>query len=175
MRLVDFLIHLLDAHAQTLQRLAALFGEEVLLEMLETAGESPSTEGEETPALPRLESPWLDPPSFDASYSPYAELEAAVHDMKLPAVFEFHLWAYPPYRAYIESPLDLNSKIRGPGGDVGTVLVDEAVAQAEAWIKKLPIPPEHGLQAERAAHIPWLRFRAEVLKRIGRRPLGPVY
>jgi hypothetical protein len=168
MRLVDFLIHLLEAHAHTLQRLAAMFGEEILVEMLEQAGDEPPPPSRPIPPA----SDWLDPA---ASSSAYSELEAAVHDLRLPPMLEFHLWAYPHYRAFIEAPLELSSRIRGPGGDTGLALVDEAVAQAQAWVKRLPIPPELGAQAERAAQIPWLRFRTDVLKRIGKRPLGPAY
>ncbi|HLE01393.1 MAG TPA: hypothetical protein VJB59_14110, partial [Bdellovibrionota bacterium] len=88
---------------------------------------------------------------------------------------EFHLWAYPHYRAFVESPIDLNSRIPGPGTDTASVLVEEAVAQAKRCVKQLPIPPELWLQTERAAEIPWLRFRTTVLKRVGRRPMGTVY
>lgn len=172
MRLVEFLISLMTAHAQTLQRLAALFGEEEMLEMLETAGESEEIiETFEPKALSLLrEAPLGTGPS-----SPYAELEGAIHDLGLSEVQEFHLWAYPLYRAYIESELDLNTQIKGASPDCGPTMVDEAIAQAEAWVRKLPIPPSLAQQAERAAQVPWLRFRTDVLKRIGRRPLGPVY
>ena len=64
---------------------------------------------------------------------------------------------------------------QAPAGTSACWLVDEAVEQAEAWVKNLPIAPEFALQAQRAAHVPWLRFRTQVLKRIGKRPMGPVY
>ncbi len=170
-RLVDFLVFMLEAHAQTLQRLAALFGEERLLEILENAGEHPDAMA--TP--PNVKAIWFEAPAPNSPSTAYAVLEGAVSEMRLPEFLEFHLWAYPHYRAFIESPLELGSKIQGPGGEAGVALVDEAVAQAQEWIRRLVIPPELGPQAERAAHVPWLRFRAEVLKRIGRRPMGPVY
>ncbi|MBC7693792.1 MAG: hypothetical protein H7222_18645 [Methylotenera sp.] len=175
MRLVDFLILLLEAHAQTLQRLAALFGEERLLELLEDATELPDF-GESVQFKPsEIQAKWLEPSVSEINALAYAELEGAVLDFNLPAILEFHLWAYPHYRAFIESPLDLSSRIRGPGGDAGSVLVGEALAHAEAWIQALHIPPAISQQAERAAQIPWLRFRTSVLKRIGKRPLGPAY
>ncbi|MGZ3688923.1 MAG: hypothetical protein ACXVBW_11515, partial [Bdellovibrionota bacterium] len=123
----------------------------------------------------KFKTEWFDASQSTGYTSAYAQLESAVHEFKLPAVLEFHLWAYPHYRAFIESPLDLNSRILGPGNDAGLALVDEAVAQAEAWVKKLPLPPEASAHASRAAHVPWLRFRTTVLKRIGKRPMGPVY
>jgi hypothetical protein len=57
----------------------------------------------------------------------------------------------------------------------GTVLVDEAIADAKNWIQQFPLPPAFAAQAERAAEIPWVKFRAHALKKIGKRPLGPVY
>jgi hypothetical protein len=178
-RLVEFLIALLEAHGETLKRLAALFGEENLMELLEMAGDEDQPRKEPVQSLPPLklvDPAFFDAPSpFSATDSTYAELEGAVRELNLPAVLEFHLWAYPHYRAFIESPIDLNSRIPGPGGDAGIALVDEAVAQAEAWVKSLPMSSLVRDQASRAAHVPWLKFRAHVLKRIGKRPLGPVY
>jgi hypothetical protein len=171
MRLVEFLTFLLEAHAHTLHRLAALFGEEILVHMLEESGDRIA----EDMALPKFKAEWFEEARSDGFSSPYAELEGAVRDLKLPAMLEFHLWAYPFYRAFIESGLELDARVPGPGGDVGMALVDEAVDQAEAWVKQLPIAPEFALQAQRAAHMPWLRFRTHVLKRIGKRPMGPVY
>jgi hypothetical protein len=174
MRLVEYLTHLLEAHAQTLQRLAALFGEATLIEILETSGEA--QENAPTPPVKLFEPnpAWFEN-ALPGGYSPYLEIEGAVHDFNLPAMLGFHLWAYPHYRSFVESPLDLNSRIQGPGGEAGVALVDEAVLQAQAWVRALHIPPALGLQAERAAHMPWLRFRTNVLKRIGKRPIGPVY
>lgn len=180
MRLVEFLVQILEAHAETLKRLAALFGEENLIQLLEMAGDEDEGGGKNDEALPRRHQPahlsvFEAPSPFSSSNAPYAELEGAVREMNLPSVLEFHLWAYPHYRAFIESDVDLNARIPGPGGEAGAVLVDEAVAQAEAWVRSLPMNPAVLDQASRAAHVPWLKFRSSVLKRIGRRPLGPVY
>lgn len=167
MKLVEFLIYLLEAQAQTLSRLAALFGEELFLHMLEESGDLP------TPKL-QISTQW-----FESAESPqasaYALLESSVHEFKLPAVLEFHLWAYPPYRSWIESDLHLNAKILGPGGDAGVALVEESISQANLWFRRLPIAEEFRMQAQSAAQVPWIKFRTSVLKRIGRRPLGPVY
>ncbi len=168
MKLVEFLIHLLEAHAHTLQRLAALMTEESLLELLENAGD-------DEVASPVLKAR----PQFARGGHPtgvasaYAEIESAVRGFELPAFLLFHLWAYPHYRALIESATDLEALI--PMGDsMGTELVDEAVGEAKLWTRKLSLPPELGARAEKAAEIPWLKFRATLLKRIGKRPLGAV-
>jgi hypothetical protein len=179
MRLVEFLIQLLEAQAETLKRLAALLGEENLVLLLEMAGDEESGKENGEPATApqhEIPIPLFGPPQPPfASRDPYTELEGAVREMDLPATLNFHLWAYPPYRAFIESPLDLNSRLPGPGGEAGAALVEEAMAQAEAWVRRLPISPLVYEQASRAAHVPWIKFRAAVLKRVGRRPLGPVY
>lgn len=171
MRLVDLLILLLEAHAQTLHRLAALLGEEILVQMLEESSDAIAARM----AAPKFRADWFEIAQGSDRDSPYAELEGAVAEHKLPATLEPYLWAYPHYRTFIESGLELDCRIPGPGGDTGILLVDEAVDQAEAWLGLLPIPPELALQAQRAAHMPWLRFRTQALKRIGKRPMGPVY
>ena len=71
MRLVEFLIFLLEAHAHTLHRLAALFGEEMLLHMLEESGDKIA----ELTAPPRFRTEWFEPPQNSGFSSPYAELE----------------------------------------------------------------------------------------------------
>ncbi|MGK5081732.1 hypothetical protein WDW37_00380 [Bdellovibrionota bacterium FG-1] len=170
MRLVEFLILMLQAHAHTLQRLAALFGEEILLHMLEESGEELA---KKLPP-PRFQLVWFEAPKNTGFSSPYAELEGAVHDFTLPAMLEFHLWAYPHYRSLIESTLDLNARIPGPHSDTCLCLIEEALEQANAWIRALPIATEFQLQAQSAAQIPWLRFRTQTLKQMGRRPFGAV-
>ncbi len=172
MRIADFLIYLLEAHAQTLHRLAALFGDDLLLHMLEQVGEK--MENEPAPEY-RFQVDWFQKVSVPGYSSPYLEIESAVRDFKLPSVLEFHLWTYPLYRAYVESSLSLDDLIPGPGADVGSWMVDESVQDAQHWMKRLPITSEFSKQAESAAHAPWLKFRTQVLKRIGKRPLGPVY
>jgi hypothetical protein len=168
-QLFEFLIDILRTHAQTLQRLAAFFGEEELLHMLEAAGDEP----DENSCSIQADIQWFEAPSSKpAKAVGYSELQVAVSDLKLPAVFEFHLWAYPYYRCWIESALDLHLKIRGSDHSAGEILVDEAVNSAKLWVKKLPIRPELSPAAERAALVPWLRFRAEVLKKIGKRPIA---
>jgi len=177
MRLVEFLIFLLEAHAETLKRLSALLGEEHLMEILEAAGdaESDMSGPAGAPAVSEKVIALFESPGAAFGGSAYQELEGAVQELNLPEVLQFHLWAYPHYRAFIESPLELDSRIPGPGAEAGAALVEEAVQQAQAWIRGLHLPPQISQQVERAAYVPWLRFRTEVLKRIGRRPLGPVY
>ena len=182
MRLVEFLMLLLEAHGESLLRLAAFFGEDELFEILENYGDrySELTEGvPEKKARALIQKLELLPPIRSEAGLAYQALEGTVQNLNLPPPLEFHLWAYPFYRAFVESELDLDSRIAASGpfhaADTGTILVEEAVAQAEAWIHHMPLPPQVSKPAERAAYVPWLRFRTNALKRIGKRPIGPVY
>jgi hypothetical protein len=166
MRLVDFLIYLLEAQAETLKRLAAFFGEERFLEMLENSGDEIKI-----PTLDKNLIPFESPSNALTSGSTYRELEGAVREFKLPEFLEFHLWAYPYYRAFIESEMDLSSRL---ASNASAHLIDEALAQAKEWIKQLPIPPAISFQAEAAAQLPWIRFRTQVLKKVGIRPMGAI-
>jgi len=168
MYLYEFLIHLLDAQAKTLQRLAALFGEDILMQMLEAAGEKADEEGREYPGI---DPNWFKSPAASNTEGAYSELEDSVRSFKLPAVLEFHLWAYPGYRGFIESSLELGQRINPASGEV---LVDETVRFAMSWVRTLPIPGEFMKRAESAAQVPWVRYRTEVLKKIGKRPLGAI-
>lgn len=176
MRLVDFLVLLLQAHADTLRRLAAFFGEEEFIEMLEDSGETIES------ALPPTKYAgeagasviWIDSSSPHSNANAYAELEGTVQELGLPEPLAFHLWAYPHYRTFIQSSLDLNSRMAPGGGSAGAALIDEACQQAEAWAKALPITAAVQAAALKAAQLPWIRFRTEALKKMGRRPLGAV-
>jgi hypothetical protein len=183
MRLAEFLCEVLSTHGQVLVRLAALLGEEELLELLEKAEELYPSGDENAESFSRWES-WLKErlmasPGESAS-SAMAQIQSAVASLNLPEVLEFYVWAYPTYRAYVESSLGLSLRIprQSPTGGVsesGVQLTEDAVSRAKQWFRRLPLPSHIGSTAERAAEIPWLRFRTEVLKRVGRRPLGPVY
>jgi hypothetical protein len=175
MRLVDFLVLLLEAHAETLKRLAALFGEDRFLEMLENTG----ADLDDEPAIPEIDSkdiPFSPTGSSGSSNmrSPYVALEGAVRDFDLPAVLEFHLWAYPFYRSIIESDLDLSSALTPDSVKNATSLVDRAIQEAKTWVHKLPIPPVMSAQAEAAAQVPWIRFRTTAFRKMGLRPMGAV-
>jgi hypothetical protein len=165
-RLVDFLILLLEAHSQTLQRLAALFGEEIVLEMLESAADD---EDAPEPEGPRIQKAWFTK-GRESGGSAYGELEGAVRDFKLSPVLQFHLWAYPVYRAFIESELELSARIENP-----QPAIDAVMAGAKVWLDRLPIASDAlRAHAEKAAEVPWIRFRSAVLKGTGQRPIGVV-
>jgi len=180
MRLVDFLVLLLGAQAETLKRLAAFFGEENLVDMLEDAGESFDDRKLAGLAPAKFATTsvasvtWIAASTPHTNASAYAELEGTVRELGLPEILEFHLWAYPHYRAFIESAIDLDSRLPAGGGESGAALIEEACAAADAWVKTLPIPPAVAAAAYKAAGVPWLRFRTEALKKMGRRPLGAV-
>lgn len=177
MRLVDFLINLLNAHADTLKQLREILTEEGLIEILENALvntqeiENPSLEPKPTNLI------WFTRPNSPSSFSPstaYTELENAVRTLNLPPILEFYLWSYPHYRAFIESPLDLNSQIQGNDSHAAIALVNEAMDQAKSWIRKLHLHPEVSKSAEIASQAAWTRFRTRVMKRVGLRPFETI-
>jgi hypothetical protein len=144
-------------------RLAALCGEEILLEMLEAAPEIPREAGV------RVQAAWFSGGRTPGP-SPYAELEGAVRELKLSPVLTFHLWAYPTYRRFIESKHELSSRLSNP-----QAAIDASLEAARQWLGNLPIVAgELRAQAERAAEVPWIRFRTTVLKDVGQRPIGVV-
>ena len=164
----EFLIHILKTHANTLHRLAAFFGEAELVELLESCDET----SDNSYPLFEIKREWLPEAAEPDNPSAYLELEGAVHDMHLSPVLEFHLWAYPLYRIIIESSVSLKSKIPDQGSfQMLELLVEEAILQAQAWTKKLPIRPDRALQTNNIAQVPWIRFRTMILGKIGRRPI----
>ncbi len=175
MRLVDFLILILQTHAQVLSDLSEVFGEDILMEMLEDTGEkfdevlTPSRFAQKTHADSVI---WLDSPHPHSNADAYGELEDAVQDLKMPKVLEFYLWAYPHYRAFIESALDLNSRVKSVGdGPTAEALIDEAVQNGHDWIRTFDIKTPHIRElAYKISAAPWLKFRAEALKKLGKKP-----
>ncbi len=172
MRVVDFLSFILKSHGQTLQELAAFLQEDVLFEVLEQAGEldRPPSLAEVTQylSLHTTLTPLREAhPSYE---SPYVLLENTVREIHLSPVLEFHLWAYPHYRAFVESSVDLSASV--VQDSKGPILVGEAVERAQEWVKTLPLPPESGKLAEAISRKIWLRFRTEALKKMGLRPIS---
>lgn len=184
MKFSDFLILLLQAQAQALLRLAALFGEDALIEMLEISGER-EREGEfrADPAwvrapkkAPAHKTPADSKEKGEPPRSPYRVLEGAVRELGLPSVLEFHLWAYPFYRSLIEADLSLDAELAGPtAAEPSRIpIIEAAIAQSEKWVHGLPIPPALSGRAEQAVRTPWMRFRTEAFRRMGHRPIGVV-
>ena len=97
MKLVDFLVYLLQTHAKTLKRLSALFGEELFFEILEQSAENSQSQ----PFLFTLNADGFDPPKNKIHRHAYMEIEGVVRELKLPEVLEFHLWSYPFYRCHL--------------------------------------------------------------------------
>lgn len=161
-QLIDLLISLLKAQAQTLGRLAALVEEDVLVEWLEQVGDL------NPPLLPKIKPEWGE--IGMSRGNAYAELESTVREFNLPALLEFYLWAYPHYRYFIEDSIDLNAQLKSSPQE----LADDCIAFAHAWLRRLPIPPQMFMQAEAAIQNPWIKFRAEILEKSGTKRLGAV-
>jgi hypothetical protein len=173
MTVAELLTQLLITHAHVLQRLAAYFGEEELFELLEKASEIREEQQGKNPKSPfKFQKDWFIPaPLKIARTSPYAELDGTVREMNLPAVLEFHLWAYPFYREWIESSVDLRATIN-PTSQGGSLTVQEALAQAKSWLSSLPVHPIHAERVITLGMTPWIRFQSEIMKKLGARPLN---
>jgi hypothetical protein len=168
--LVDICREVLLAHAQTLQRLAALLGEERLLEFLEQQPQPEETEGTD------LGVTWNEcfrernfAPNAGPAENAYQSLEGTVKEAGIAAFLEFYLWAYPPYRTLIESPMTLHAALIP--GEMAIQLVEGLVKAADLWLRSLALPPRIAPRAEQAAQVPWIRFRSAFLAKIGERPL----
>lgn len=183
MRWVDFLILLLEAYSETLCILSSHLGEEKLVQILENYEEHfhEVTKGSFTERAQNLLKTLRlleDPPEEDPGVA-YQALEITIRDLQIPLALEVHLLSYPFYRIFIESRFELHSRLPASisyqQSDQGLLLVNEVINQAEAWIKNMPIPFTLHQQMESTIRVPWLRFRTLTLKRIGQRPVGPVY
>ncbi|MFZ9594789.1 MAG: hypothetical protein ACO3A2_01790 [Bdellovibrionia bacterium] len=162
----ELIIRLLQAQGQTLSRLAAFFGEDNLVAILEAAGESQIPN-------PTLFTKIKESASTDSPFwkpgSPFLEIETAVHELQLSAVLEFHLWSYPYYRYLIESSIELKAQVP----ELET-FVEQALEAARTWVAHLPIEAEMITHFQRTAQVPWLRFRTECLSQLGKRPIEAV-
>ncbi len=173
-RLVDFLIGVLRTHADSLNRLAALFGEDLLFDMLENAPEDqPSAQTlAEWEKLFALFGPIPTSGPIGDPDAAYRRLESEVRDQRMAEFLEFHVWAFPFYRAFAESALDLRAPVLN--AEAAARLTDAAVGAAREWRANLPIAEEFRARAESAASLPWIRYRTELMDRFGTRRLGPV-
>ncbi len=156
---IDFLIHILHTHAQSLKQLSALLGEAKLVELLENLNHTPDEK--HLISLSELS---------DQSIF-YTQLEENVQQFYLSSSLESHLWAYPFYRSIIESGLNLNTSIETFYPKRSEELVDSVLSQAQSWIHRIPFPSHLQVQAEQVAWTPWLRWRAQTLQKLGRRSI----
>lgn len=180
MRLAEFLVYTLRSHAETLTRLAALLGEDQLITLLEAMPDP----GPTRKLTPEIQSLFLDPaqnqvhPDVPGKLvppsSPYQEIEGAVQEVRLPVVLEFYVWAYPFYRMFIESPMDLNSLLADADDERTLALVDQAIQAAREWTKLLPLPPQLAIRADQVVKTPWIKFRTDVLRALGKRPMRAI-
>ena len=165
MKVVDFLCGLLEAHAETLKYLAGVLGEEGLIEALEEMDDAPplSFEAVDVSPIPSAVRENL-----------YLRLENAVSDSGLPKVLQFYLWAYPPYRHWIEGLGNLDSTLTQ---EDAARAVEASVAEALRWRSSLlsRLPQTRFPQTDQMVSVmgsPWLRLRTRVLQSVGMRHVG---
>ena len=170
MWLAEFLIAVLEAQGRALQQLSENFGEEVLVEILERAGERDPEIDSVPLTLPNAK--WLaqsasggDP---DTIAEIYRDLQMAVHKLKIHTRLEFHLWALPYYRLFIESSAWLDATPGGPEAqNAWKPLIEQAFEAGSNWPRTLGLSEPFLADSLRAVQSSWLRFRAEMLKKAG--------
>ncbi len=174
MTLEQYIITLLETQAKTLTRLAALLGSPAFLVILEESGDlQPVFSLEEA----KVDLKWF-------SFKPkvvsqgFSAIPGAIQVLHLPPTLEFHLWCYPFYRALIESPLPLKATLSTTPHHQQR-LVDLTVQAAQTWANNLlaPLHPNATMpltareQVMQVAFAPWLRFRTQMLKKMGHPPI----
>lgn len=168
MRLTDFLICLLQFHSRVLRSLQDLLGEEALLAVLErSAEEGPSISYSTLKRLAPSDGARKIQALRSSPVSPYEELESAVSSSDLHHALQFHLWAYPSYRALIESSLGLDEALPGSAEP----WVQESLAHSETWYATLPLPGEIRVQADPPIEAARTWLQMEVRKRCGEKGL----
>lgn len=175
MSLSSLLILLLEAHGEGLKRLAAFFGEEAFMEIVETA-EDDATSAAEPASHARLsaiarQSERVERIQTLETDQGYREIQASVRELGLPEFLEFYLWAFPPYRALVENAVELGAHLPSENKELSRELVEGVIQGANFWLRSLPIPAASAAAAERAYQVPWLRFRGAALKGMGLSPL----
>lgn len=170
MKLADLLAQILESHGEGLKRLAAYFGEEAFMELIESGTpEEPAHQAKltaiakKTQGVERIQTLEMD--------QGYREIQSRVRDLGLPEFLEFYLWAFPPYRALIENSVELGASLPRENQALSRELVDGVIHGAEFWIRSLPIPTASFAAAERAYQVPWIRFRDVALRKLGISPL----
>lgn len=182
LKLGEILALALESHGEVLKVLYTLFGEEVLIEVLERTDEVASERSTETTLPPHLRKCFMEdrrvsdqlngPPDWSAL------LEKRVVAIGLPAVLGFYIWAYPPYRMWIESDLDLNLILNQVDAHDAlpdssqTLVADDWVNRADSWLSAIGLPEKIHQQVHRAAHPIWIRFRSRLLSHIGARRMS---
>ncbi len=172
MRLVEYLVEVLTTQAQVLIEMRDLFGETVLLHALENRGEPPN---ESLSPDANIFKPPLTAEALDDS--PYTLLQSAVRGAHLPAALEFHLWAYPHYRAWIESQAALHWRTRPsltPPEESESLLILPALQTARSWVASFGFTPEIETKIARRVEQHWIRFRSKILQKLGRASIRPL-
>jgi len=185
MRFVEFLIRMLSAHAETLQALSMLLGEDVLVGLLENFPDSDDIKDifkepspEQIAVFENLANPPPPPHKPErrlaSPRSPYQELDWSVQELHLPALLSFYIWTYPPYRRWVESKIDLGACVTSKDSPELLGIIEQAAEDARHWTRQMPIPPQMAARVDAVVKKAWLKFRADMLKTVGQRPMQPV-
>ncbi len=171
LRIVDLLTALLTAHAETLVRLSALLGEEELLGLLDEFEDPVPEDGLKVSLEWNEGSVEVLPRGETLPHSPYALLEGTVRELGLPAFLEFYLWAFPPYRFFVEGSTPLDARFTEAGAASLDRLTRALMEDGLQWVRNLRVPSSVSRELEQSQKSPWLKFRSSVMDRAGARRL----
>jgi hypothetical protein len=166
----NYLEMLLKAQGESLARLAAFFGEEKLLEMLEDRDEERDGEIFSKTILNKIHKSAEHFEATAQEASLYGALQGAVSEAHLSEPLEFHLWAFAPYRRLVEGSVPLSMPIQDALPD----LVEESLRYSTHWLNSLAISSIVFPQAKAGFEPVWVRFRAQMLKSSGLSPFRQV-
>lgn len=171
MLLADFLGEFLGAHAEALGRLADLMSEDIVIQLMED--ERPHTPSPELKQI--VDQIWDPKNTIQVTESPYMTIEQWVRQHRIPKQVEFYVWAYPAYRMIIESSLtpESNSVLK-PDDKRYDALFAACRNEGLAWIRSQKLDEPLHTAAEKSVDLAWVKFRANMLKRLGRKTLSVV-
>ncbi|MCM0606614.1 MAG: hypothetical protein KA715_11035 [Xanthomonadaceae bacterium] len=171
MLLADFLGEFLGAHAEALGRLSSLMSDDIVVQLMEDERtHTPSTELKQL-----VDQVWNPKNTILVSESPYMTIEQWVRQHRIGKQLEFYVWAYPAYRMIIESALTPESNSLLKHDDKKW---DELFAACRnegiEWIKSQKLDEPLHTASLKSVDLSWVKFRANMLKRLGRRTLSQV-
>ena len=168
MRTIDILIALIEAQAQVLQDLEELFGEEVLMVVLERSAER---ELELTPISMKGVHVEKAQGKNVQEKSPHSELQEAISGIEISKGLEFYLWGYPGYRYWVEGSLGLSDRLYFEKEEDLKNLGYQIAQHAYEWGENLGLMPTYQKKINQIIDQHWEHFPVRLMRKGGMRPL----
>lgn len=167
MKLIDFLILMLEAQAEVIRTLLRKMNEKETVELLEKYHSD--LQEPQPPAF--IEALNEANPLSEEEELPFPDLDQAIRKFNFSFALEDQLISFPLYRAYLENCANLNGNIQLTTTQNGESLIEEALFHGHSYYLHLPIPRSYEREFKRDCEMAWLRFRTQTLKRMGKKGL----